>query len=140
MQVLIFMFFFPDVVSTDALPLTGGLAAVALFGVLLIKLTGDPDHHLREFRLVTGLLGLGALLYFVPYLLGVQSNAIAIGPFVPISQFLVTNTNPTWAVMIGYVSVVLLAILGAIAVRYTWKTGGQAELEETHKSKEASAF
>src|ERR1700730_1455254 len=132
--VMSFMFFFPDVVSTDALPLTGGLAAVALFGVLLIKLTGDPDHNLREFRLVTGLLGLGALFYFVPYLLGVQSNAIAVGPFVPISQFLVTNTNPTWAVMIGYISVVLLAILGAIAIRYTWKTGGQAEPEETQKS------
>src|ERR1051326_1237221 len=60
-----FMFLFPDVVSTDQLPLTGGFAAVMLFAVLLIKLMGDPDHNLRDFRLVTWLLGIGALFYFV---------------------------------------------------------------------------
>src|SRR5271166_3674173 len=32
--VMSFMFFFPDVVVTDNLPITGGLAAAALFGVL----------------------------------------------------------------------------------------------------------
>ncbi|MGZ3677349.1 MAG: hypothetical protein ACXWQR_02130, partial [Ktedonobacterales bacterium] len=34
--VMSFMFFFPDVVITDQLPLTGGLAAATLFGVLLV--------------------------------------------------------------------------------------------------------
>src|SRR5579864_9220492 len=75
--VMSFMFFFPDVVTTDALPLTGGLAAAALFGVLLVKLMGDPDHNLRDFRLVTYLLGLGAVFYFVPYIFGVQFNQVA---------------------------------------------------------------
>jgi hypothetical protein len=63
--VMSFMFFFPDVVTTDNLPLTGGLAAVCLFGVLLIKLMGDPDQDPRAFRWVTYLLALGALFYFV---------------------------------------------------------------------------
>src|SRR6266704_1713024 len=71
--VMSFMFFFPDVVTSSdlQLPITGGLAAVALFGVLLVKLVGDPDHNLCDFRLVTGLLGLGAIFYFVPYVFGV---------------------------------------------------------------------
>src|SRR5579872_446860 len=60
--IMSFMFLFPDVVSTDQLPLTGGFAAVMLFAVLLIKLMGDPDHNLRDFRLVTWMLGIGALL------------------------------------------------------------------------------
>ena len=77
--IMSFMFFFPDVVITDALPLTGGLAAVSLFGVLLVKLMGDPDHNLREFHLVTILLGIGAIFYFVPYVLGVQFNGVATG-------------------------------------------------------------
>src|SRR5579859_4667589 len=47
--VMSFMFFFPDVVITDQLPLTGGLAAATLFGVLLIKLMGDPDHDPRAY-------------------------------------------------------------------------------------------
>src|SRR6476646_1608162 len=55
--VMSFMFFFPDVVISDQLPLTGGLAACCLFGALLVKLMGDPDHNLRDFRLVMYLLG-----------------------------------------------------------------------------------
>lgn len=128
--VMSFMFFFPDVVTTDQLPLTGGLAAVCLFGVLLVKLMGDPDHNLRDFRIVSGLLGLGSIFYFVPYVLGVQANAVAQGPWAAVSNFLVTSSNPSWAVGIGYVSIALMAILGAIAAGYTLFTGGRAEAQE----------
>ncbi|HZR41527.1 MAG TPA: hypothetical protein VFB12_15500 [Ktedonobacteraceae bacterium] len=129
--VMSFMFFFPDVISTDALPLTGGLAAACLFGVLLVKLMGDPDHHLRDFRIVTGLLGLGALFYFVPYIFGVQLTAIAPDPLSGISKFLVTSSNPGWAVGMAYLSVVLLAAMGGIAALYVLRTGGRAEMQET---------
>ena len=74
--IMSFMFLFPDVVSTDQLPLTGGFAAVMLFGVLLVKLMGDPDHNLRDFRLVTWFMAIGALFYFVPYLFGVMLNQV----------------------------------------------------------------
>ena len=129
--VMSFMFFFPDVVTTDQLPLTGGLAAAALFGVLLVKLMGDPDHNLRDFQIVTVLLAVGALLYFVPYILGVQFNAVAPGSLANVSNFLVTSSNPNWAVGIGYVSIALLAIMGAVAAGYTLITGGRAEVPES---------
>ena len=132
--IMSFMFFFPDVVVTDPLPLTGGLAAVCLFAALLVKLMGDPDHNLRDFRLTTLFLALGALFYFVPYIAGVQANSVAAGPMASISQFLVTNSNPTWAIGIGYVSIALLAILGAIAAGYTLKTGGRADVSESSES------
>jgi hypothetical protein len=118
--VMSFMFFFPDVVITDALPLTGGLAAACLFGVLLVKLMGDPDHNLRDFRIAISLLGLGSLFYFVPYVLGVQFNL----------SVLVTNTNQGWAVALAYVSIALLALMGAIAAWYALRTGGRAEVQE----------
>ena len=127
--VISFMFFFPDVVTTDSLPLTGGLAAVCLFGVLLIKLIGDPDHNVRAFRFTTYLLGLGALFYFVPYIAGVQANNVSAGNMANISNFLVTSTNPNWAVGIGYVSIACLAIMGAVAVGFVLMTGGRAEVE-----------
>lgn len=136
--VMSFMFFFPDVVTTDQLPITGGLAASALFGVLLVKLMGDPDHNLRDFRIVTYLLGLGALLYFIPYVFGVQFNSVATGPLLNISNFLVSNTNPTWAVGIGYVSTALFAIMGAVATGYTLITGGRAEVPNTTESGESA--
>src|SRR5271165_5483146 len=89
--IMSFMFLFPDVVTADQLPLTGGLAAACLFGALLVKLIGDPDHDLRAFRLTTLLLGIGAAFYFVPYVAGVQAVGIATGAFVNISSFLVTS-------------------------------------------------
>ena len=125
--VMSFMFFFPDVVVTDQLPLTGGLAACALFGVLLVKLMGDPDHNLRDFRITSTLLAIGAALYFIPYVLGVQFNTVATGQLGSISTFLVTSSNPNWAVGIGYVSIVVVAIMGAAAAAYTLFTGGRAE-------------
>lgn len=131
--VMSFMFFFPDVVTGNNLPLTGGLAAATLFGVLLIKLIGDPDHDPRAFSLVTWLLGLGAALYFVPYIFGVQAAGVVTGTFADISNFLVSSSNPNWATALAYVSVALLAIMGAIAVGYTLRTGGRAELDEAQQ-------
>ena len=130
--VMSFMFLFPDVVTADQLPLTGGLAASALFGVLLVKLMGDPDHNLTQYRIVMALLVVGGLLYFVPYVLGVQFNSVApAGAFANISSFLVTSSNPNWAVGIGYVSTALFAIMGAVAAGYTLITGGRAEVPES---------
>ena len=123
--VMSFMFFFPDVVITDSLPITGGLAACALFGVLLVKLMSDPDRQLRAYLLTSLLLGLGAALYFTPFVLGVQANAIAAGRLGAVSAFLVTSSNQVWAVGFAYVSVAALAIMGAVAVVYVLRTGGQ---------------
>ena len=125
--IMSFMFFFPDVVITDALPLTGGLAAAALFGVLLVKLMGDPDRNLRDFRLTTTLLGIGGIFYFIPYIFGVQFNSVATGQLLTISNFLVTSSNTNWAVALAYISVALLAIMGAFAAIYAVRTGGRAD-------------
>ena len=62
-----FIFFYPDVVSGKDLPVTGGLAAVCAFAVLVIKLI-KGDHDLGWFRVQVLLLGLGATLYIVPYM------------------------------------------------------------------------
>jgi len=128
--VMSFMFLFPDVVTADSLPLTGGLAASCLFVVLLIKLMGDPDHNLGQYRLVLTFEAIGALFYFVPYVFGVQFSAVAPGSLGGISNWLVTGTNNQWAVIMAYVSIVLFAIMGAIAVVYVLRTGGRAEVPE----------
>jgi hypothetical protein len=129
--VLSFMFLFPDVVTGNQLPLTGGLAAAALFGVLLVKLMGDPDHNLRDFGIVTGLMVLGALLYFIPYVFGVQLNSVAAGgPLEGVSNFLVTSTNTQWALVLAFVTIALFAIMGAVATAYVLITGGRAEVPE----------
>ncbi len=127
--IMSFMFFFPDVVITDNLPITGGLAAVCLFGVLLVKLMGDADSNPNLYRLVTLLLGLGAAFYFIPYVLGVQANNIAAGNAGTLANDLVTSTNQVTAVAISYISVAILAVMGAVATFYAMRTGGQPEAE-----------
>ena len=67
--------------------------------------------------------------------LGVQFNAVAPAAFAPISSFLVTNSNPSWAIAIGYVSIALLAIMGAIAAGYALRTGGRPEVPEQASEK-----
>src|SRR5260370_11787364 len=67
--VMSFMFLFPDVVTADQLPLFGGLAASSLFGVLLVKLMGDPDQNLPPYRRVMPLRVAARLYSVVPYLL-----------------------------------------------------------------------
>lgn len=125
--VMSFMFFFPDVIVADNLPITGGLAAATLFAVLLVKLMGDPDHDPRLFTITTWLLALGALFYFVPYMLGVQAMDIATGQLADISKAMVSATNPVWAVGFSYLSIALIAVMGAIAAIYAIRTGGRPE-------------
>ncbi len=125
--VMSFMYFFPDVVVADNLPITGGLAAATLFLVLLIKLMGDPDHDPRLFAITTWLLALGAALYFIPYMLGVQLMGVATGQMENISNAMVSATNPIWAVGLAYLSIALVAIMGAIAAIYAIRTGGRPE-------------
>ena len=128
--VMSFMFFFPDVVGGVNLPITGGLAAAALFAVLLIKLMADPDHDPRLFTITTWLLALGAALYFIPYMLGVQASGIATGQLADISNWMVSASNPDWAHGFAYVSIALVAIMGAIAAIYAIRTGGQPEASD----------
>src|SRR5438046_4156885 len=47
--VMSFMFLFPDVVTGDSLPLTGGVAAACWFGVVLVKLVCVPDTNLLSY-------------------------------------------------------------------------------------------
>ena len=121
--VMSFMYFFPDVVNTDPLPVTGGLAASCLFAVLLVKLvTKGDDYDARVYMINAFLLAGGALLYMIPYLLGTQANAITAGPLANLSTGLVSSSNPVLAAWFSLISAGLVAMMGLIAVLYTLRT------------------
>jgi hypothetical protein len=119
-----FIFFYPDVVAGQQLPITGGLAAVCAFAVLLIKLVRHGDET-RAFRWEVLLLGLGATLYIVPYLLGVQMTELhgqRVEKLVPV---LVTSLNPDLALPLCYLSGALIGVMGLFAVYYNLRSPGQ---------------
>ena len=116
-----FILFYPDVVTGQNLPITGGLAAVCAFAALLIKLTTKGDADLRWFRIQVLLIALGAVLYLGPYFFGVQATALTGQRIESISQALVTSTNPDLALPLCYLSAALAGILGVIAVAYNFR-------------------
>ena len=113
-----FIFLYPDVITGQDLPITGGLAAVCAFAVLLIKLMTKGDGDLRGMRLQTLLIGLGAVLYIGPFFLGTQMTLLTgtlTDQFMPL---LVTSKNPDLALPLCYLSGALIGILGISAVVY----------------------
>jgi len=119
-----FIFFYPDVVGGRDLPITGGLAAVCAFAVLLIKLMTKGDFDLRWYRVQVLLLGLGATLYIVPYLLGVQVTLIGTDAANQLAAFFVSSQNPGVALPLCYLSGALVGILALVAVIYNLRQAG----------------
>lgn len=130
--VMSFMYFFPDVVAADALPITGGLAACCLFAVLVVKLVskGD-DNDARVYTITSGLLALGALLYLIPYVLGTQANAVAAGGLGNLSTGLVSNTNVGLASVLALLAAGIVAILGIVAVVFSLRAPAKPAAEES---------
>jgi hypothetical protein len=119
-----FIFFYPDVVAGQDLPITGGLAAVCAFAVMLIKLT-RPGDETTAFRWQVLLLGLGATLYVVPYFFGVQMTELHGQRVDQVMPFLVSSRNLDLALPLCYLSSALVGLLGLIAVVYNLRSTGR---------------
>jgi hypothetical protein len=113
-----FIFFYPDVVTGRALPITASVAAVCAMGVMLIKLMTANDGDPRGFRWQAILLGLGSVLYIGPYILGVQATLLSGQHIEPLSSALTTNTNTAVALPLCYLSAAAVGIMGIAAVVY----------------------
>ncbi len=116
-----FIFLYPDVVTGQDLPITGGLAAACAFAALLVKLMTKGDADVNGMRAQVILIGLGALLYIGPYLFGTQMtmlNGNLTGQVMPI---LVSSKNPDLALPLCYLSALLIGVMGVIAVAYNFR-------------------
>jgi hypothetical protein len=119
-----FIFFYPDVVKGKDLPITGGLAAVCALAVLVIKLVTRGDADRRWFQVQTALLGLGSVLYIVPYFLGVQVTQVGTSQGNQLASIFVSSQNTDWSLPLCYISAVLAGILGLVAVGYNLRQAG----------------
>jgi len=117
---LSFMFFFPDVMTSKYLPVTGPFAALCLFAVLVVKLVRDVDEDLGAFQLTSTLLGIGALLYLIPTLLGVQAGQTGVNP--ALAKALISQDNPTFALIATYISLLGVGLLGLYAAMHTLRS------------------
>jgi hypothetical protein len=121
-----FIFFYPDVVSGKQLPITGGVAAVCAFGVLLIKLMTRNDSEVRGYRAQIALLGVGATLYILPFVFGVQLTLVGGDTATQISSLLVSSSNTDVALPLCYLSAAAVGVLAAVAVIYNLRQAAPA--------------
>ena len=133
-----FIFFYPDVISGKDLPITGGLAAVAAFAVMLIKLMTKGDADVRAYRWQVLLLGLGATLYIVPYFLGSQATQLHGAHIDWIMPLLVSSQNPDLALPLCYLSGALVGILAIAAVVYNLRGTGRRPTTSPTSAEEAN--
>ena len=90
--------------------------------------SGDAD--LRWYRLQVLLLGLGATLYIVPYLLGVQVTQIGTDTTNQLAAFFVSSQNHALALPLSYLSGALVGILALVAVIYNLRQAGARQAGE----------
>ena len=114
-----FIFLYPDVVAGNPLPITGGLATVCAFVVLYVKLVSKGESDARAYRIETLLLGLGATLYLVPYVLGVQ--VMTVDGMQGLANIFVSNLNTDVALPLCYLSGALIGLIGLMAVVYNFR-------------------
>ena len=116
-----FIFLYPDVVTGQDLPITGGLAAVCAFAALLIKLMTKGDADVNGMRAQVLLIGLGSVLYITPYLFGSQMTMLTGNLTDRVMPILVSSKNPDLALPLCYLSAAAIGVLGAVAVAYNFR-------------------
>jgi hypothetical protein len=114
--VLSLVFFFPNLLHDNAIPITASLSGVFALWVLLVKMVRDPDENPSDYRLTAILLTIGSALYLVPVTLGVEvaSQSHLHG----LSDFLTSNTNFSVAIGVFYVAIALVVATGGYIVAY----------------------
>ena len=116
-----FIFLYPDVVTGQELPITGGLAAACAFAALLVKLMTKGDADVNGMRAQVILIGLGALLYLGPYLFGAQMTLLSGNLTDQVMPLLVSSKNPDLALPLCYLSALLIGVMGVVAVGYNFR-------------------
>lgn len=113
---LSWIFFAPNIVASDALPITGPLAALCLLLALAVKLSRRVDDDVTAYRWATGFLVLGATLYYGALVFAVEATSQ--GYLAGFGQFFTSNTNPTIAlILMGIAMVGVMLITGWLFVR-----------------------
>lgn len=114
------VFFYPNLLHDNAIPITAPLATVLALWVLMLKMVRDPDEDPADYRLTAALLSIGSALYLIPLTLGVEVESQS--HLETLSRHLVSNSNFDLALGIFYVSLVLLGATGAFIFGYVVKT------------------
>ncbi len=106
---LSWIFFAPNLVVNQALPLTGPLAALCLLLALAVKLSRRVDDDIAAYRIATAFLVLGATLYYGAMVFAIEATSQ--GNLAGFGQIFTSSMNPTTALVIMWISMAGVALV-----------------------------
>ena len=138
---LSWVFFLPNIVSGQALPITGPLSALCLLLALAVKLSRRVDDDINAFRIATVLLVLGATLYYLPQVFAIESNSQSY--LAGVTNVFTSSAHPAVALIIMWISLAGVALIAAWMFARSWVAATRAmtqrmarETPEVKKPKE----
>ena len=108
---LSWMYFNPNIVVNQALPITGPLAALCLLLALAVKLSRRVDDDVNAYRLSTVFLVLGATLYYGPLVFAVEATSQ--GYLAGFGAAFTSNANPIAALWMMWLSLAGVGLVTA---------------------------
>jgi hypothetical protein len=106
---LSWIFFNPNTVVNQALPITGPISALCLLLALAVKLSRRVDDDVNAYRLSTVFLVLGATLYYGPLVFAVEAASQSY--LAGFGAAFTSNSNPVVALWIMWLSLLGVALV-----------------------------
>ena len=106
---LSWIFFNPNTVVNQALPITGPISALCLLLALAVKLSRRVDDDVNAYRLSTVFLVLGATLYYGPLVFAVEAASQSY--LAGFGAVFTSNSNPVAALWIMWLSLLGVALV-----------------------------
>lgn len=106
---LSWIFFNPNTVVNQALPITAPISALCLLLALAVKLSRRVDDDVNAYRLSTVFLVLGATLYYGPLVFAVEATSQSY--LAGFGAVFTSNSNPVVALWIMWLSLLGVALV-----------------------------
>lgn len=125
------VFFQPNIVANNPLPITGPVAALCLLLALAVKMVRRVDDDIQAYRFATVFLVVGATLYYLPQTFGVEAASQEHLSWV--ANNLVSNANPYVALVIMWISLAGVALIAAWLFVRALASANKLMVKRTHK-------
>ncbi len=125
------VFFQPNIVANNPLPITGPVAALCLLLALAVKMVRRVDDDIQAYRFATVFLVVGATLYYLPQTFGVEAASQEHLSW--IANNLVSNANPYVALVIMWISLAGVALIAAWLFVRALASANKLMVKRAHK-------
>ncbi|GCE13281.1 hypothetical protein [Tengunoibacter tsumagoiensis] len=128
---LSWVFFLPNILVAQALPITGSISALCLLLALAVKLSRRVDDDVTAFRIATAFLIIGATLYYLPQVFAIEATSQSY--LAGIGNIFTSSAHPTVALIIMWISLAGVALIAAWIFIRSWRAANRSMARRIEK-------